>query len=169
MGNRNRTENTRAHLVLTASPLDRIRHRLRAQQGFTLIELLVVVQVIGIVTMVAVPTYLNYKTRALQATAQANVRSAQTGADMWYADKTGGNGAYTGLMRSKLVLETPGVSPTIMAGSVNGGAGYCIEETKGAYTYDYIGGVATPLGAWKLATIQAASCLTAAGTAALAT
>ena len=148
---------------------DKVRHRLNADHGFTLVELLIVVQVIGILTMVAVPTYLNYKTRAQQATAQANVRTAQTAADMWYADKNGGNGAYTGLMRSKLILETPGISPTIKGVSLNGGAGYCIEETKGIYSYDYIGGTATPLGAWKVGTIQAATCLAAAGTAALAT
>ena len=166
MGNRNRDRNT---LAPQTSWIDKIRQRLVAQDGFTLIELMVVVQLIGILTMLSVPSYLNYRTRASQATVQSNVRSATTAADMWNADKTGGNGSYTGLMRSKLILETPGVAPSIKAVSLNSGAGYCIEQTIGIYTYDIIGGVATPLGAWKLATIQPATCLAAAGTAALAT
>jgi prepilin-type N-terminal cleavage/methylation domain-containing protein len=167
MDDRNRRGNTQGDKLTVA--IQKLRQRLVAQQGFTLIELLVVVQLVGILTMLSLPTYLNYRTRARQATAQANVRSASTAADMWYADKNGGNGTYTGLMRSKLILETPGVDPSAMAVSLNGGAGYCIEDTKGVYTYDYIGGVATPLGAWKVGMIQAATCLTAAGSAGLAT
>lgn len=147
----------------------RLRRRLAGEQGFTLIELLIVVQVLGILTMLAVPTYLSSKAKAQMSTAQSNVRSAQTAAEMWYASTTGGNGTYTGLMRSKLQLETPGVASNIMAVSVNAGAGYCLEDTVGAYTYDYIGGTATPLGAYKTGTVQAATCLAAAGTAALAT
>ena len=132
-----------------------------------MIELLIVVQIVGILTMLAVPTYLNYRTKAKQATAQSNVRSAMTGAEMWYADANGGNGSYTGLMRSKLLLETPGVDPAVKAVSLNGGAGYCVEDTNGPYSFDFIGGTATPLSGWSVATVQAATCLTAAGTAAL--
>src|SRR5579862_2366970 len=146
-----------------------LQDRLSGEQGFTLIELLIVVQLLGILTMLAVPTYLNSRAKAQAATAQANVRSSQTAAELWYSSTTGGNGAYTGLMRSKLQLETPGVAPTIKAVSLNSGAGYCLEDTVGPYTYDYIGGTATPLGTWKVATVQATTCLAAAGTAALAT
>jgi prepilin-type N-terminal cleavage/methylation domain-containing protein len=146
-----------------------IRERLAAEQGFTLIELLIVFQIIGILTMISVPTYLTYRDRAQQGTAQSNVRSAITGAYLWYTDKTGGNGTYAGLSRSNLIHELPSVDPTIKAVSLNGGAGYCVEGTSGAYSYDYLGGVVTPLGAWKTGVIQAASCLTAAGAAALST
>lgn len=146
-----------------------IRERLPAEQGFTLIELLIVFQIIGILTMISVPTYLTYRDRAQQGTAQSNVRSAITGAYLWNTDKTGGNGTYAGLSRSTLIRELPAADPTIKAVSLNGGAGYCVEGTSGSYSYDYLGGVVTPLGAWKTGVVQAASCLTAAGVAALST
>lgn len=146
-----------------------IRERLAAEQGFTLIELLIVLQIIGILTLISVPTYLNYRDRAQQGTAQSNVRSAITGAYLWNTDKTGGNGSYASLSRSTLLRELPSADPNIKAVSVNGGAGYCVEDTNGVYSYDYIGGVATPLGAWKTGVVQAASCATATGVAALST
>lgn len=147
----------------------KIGRRLRAGDGFTLVELLIVVQLVGILTMLAVPSYLSFRGKAEQSTAETNVRSATNGAEMWYASTTGGNGTYTGLMRSKLILETPGVAPSVKAVSLNAGAGYCIEDTDGPYTYDFIGGVATPVSPWKTATVQATTCLAAAGTAALST
>jgi len=146
-----------------------IRERLAAEQGFTMIELLLVLQIVGILTMIAVPTYLTYRNRAQQGTAQANVRSAITGAYLWNIDKTGGNGSFAGLSRSTLLRELPGASPSIKAVSLNSGAGYCVEGTNGVYSYDYIGGVFTPLGSWKAGVVQPASCLAAAGVAALST
>jgi prepilin-type N-terminal cleavage/methylation domain-containing protein len=145
------------------------RQRLASDEGFALIELVIVLQIIGILTLIAVPTYLSYKTRAQQATVESNVRSATTGAEIWNGDKLGGAGSYAGLMRSSLAHELPSVEPNIKAVSLNGGLGYCVEDTTGAYTYSYIGGNATPLGAWQLGVIQAASCQAAAGVAALAT
>ena len=149
--------------------LDSIKRRLASDAGMTMIELLIVVQILAILTLVGVPTYISFEARAQQATAQANVRSGTSGAEIWYSDKNGGNGSYAGLMRSKLLSEAPGADKTIKAVSLNGGLGYCVEDTKGIYSYDYIGGLATPLGAWKLGTIQAATCLAAAGAAALST
>jgi len=57
----------------------------------------------------------------------------------------------------------------VTAVALNGGQGYCVEDKSGPWTYDYIGGSATALGTWKVGTIQAATCLDAAGTAALST
>jgi prepilin-type N-terminal cleavage/methylation domain-containing protein len=148
---------------------DTIRRRLAAEQGFTLIELLIVLQILGILTLISIPTYLTYRDRAEQGTAQSNVRSAITGAYLWNTDKTGGNGTYTGLSRSNLLRELPAVDPGIKAVSLNGGLGYCVEGTNGLYSYDYIGGLATPLGGWSTGVVQAASCFTAAGVAALST
>jgi prepilin-type N-terminal cleavage/methylation domain-containing protein len=147
----------------------RIRERLAAEDGFTMIELLIVLQIVGILTMIAIPTYLTYRARAQQGTAQSNASSAIIGAYLWNTDKTGGNGTYSGLSRSTLLRELRSADPNIKAVSLNSGAGYCIEDTNGPYSYDYVGGVVTPLGAWKTGVMQAASCLTATGVAALST
>jgi type IV pilus assembly protein PilA len=146
-----------------------IRERLAANQGFTMVELLIVMQIVGILTMIAIPTYLTYRNRAEQGTAQSNALSAVTGAYLWNTDKTGGNGTFAGLSRSTLLRELRSADPNVKAVSLNSGAGYCIEDTNGPYSYDYIGGVATPLGGWRTGVVQAASCQTATGVAALAT
>jgi prepilin-type N-terminal cleavage/methylation domain-containing protein len=146
-----------------------IRDRLASEHGFTMIELLLVLQIVGILVMISVPTYLTYRNRAEQGTAQSNVRSAITGAYLWNIDKTGGNGSFAGISRSTLLRELPSADPTIKAVSVNGGAGYCVEGSSGAYSYDYLGGLVTPLGGWRIGVVQGASCLTAVGVAALST
>jgi prepilin-type N-terminal cleavage/methylation domain-containing protein len=151
------------------SVLGKIRERLAADQGFTMVELLIVMQIVGILTMIAIPTYITYRDRAQQGTAQSNALSAITGAYLWNTDKTGGNGSYTGLSRSTLLAELRSADPNVKAVALNSGAGYCVEDTNGPYSFDYIGGVATPLRAWRLGVVQPASCLAAAGVAALAT
>jgi prepilin-type N-terminal cleavage/methylation domain-containing protein len=147
----------------------KIQERLAAEQGFTMVELLIVMQIVGILKMIAIPTYLTYRNRAQQGTAQSNALSAVTGAYLWNTDKAGGNGSFAGLSRSTLLGELRSADPNVKAVSLNSGAGYCVEDSNGPYSYDYIGGIVTPLGAWRIGVVQPASCLAATGVAALAT
>jgi type IV pilus assembly protein PilA len=64
-----------------------------AEDGFTLLELMMVILIIGILIAVLTPTFLGASTRAKDRAAQANLRSALTGAKSWYL----GTPDYTGL------------------------------------------------------------------------
>ena len=139
-----------------------IRARLSSDEGTTLIELLVVMLILGILTEIAVPAYLTFAQKAKTAAAQSNVRSAIPVAESYYQ----GNGnAYTSLSGAALRTQAPGVSPHVKAVALNGGQGYCIEDTEGSSVYDYIGGSPGTV-AGLAATIESGTCLTEAHTAA---
>jgi type IV pilus assembly protein PilA len=74
--------------------LQRLRQRSTEEGGFTLIELLVVILIIGILAAIAIPSFLNQKSKAYDASAKELARTAQTTAETYATDH---EGKYTGL------------------------------------------------------------------------
>src|SRR5216684_238964 len=69
--------------------LNRLRQRSKDEGGFTLIELLVVILIIGILAAIAIPSFLNQKTKATDASAKELARTAQTAAETYATDHHG--------------------------------------------------------------------------------
>jgi type IV pilus assembly protein PilA len=95
--------------------LYKLRRRAEDEKGFTLIELLVVILIIGILAAIAIPSFLNQKSKATDASAKELARTAQTASETYATDH---NGSYTGLTAAAL----QSVEPTIQIAAANNNA-----------------------------------------------
>jgi len=101
------------------------RRRLQGEEGFTMIELLIVLQIIGILLLLAAPSYLGMRDRAAKRAAQSNLRNALAAATTYGDDH---NQTFTGMTLASLQAISPGVSSGIVVKSATA-TSYCLTNT----------------------------------------
>src|SRR3954464_15027268 len=77
-----------------------LRGRLCGQDGFTLVELLVVVLCIGILSALAIPSFLNQRQKAQDGAAKSDARTAQTAAETMFINEQTYAGLTPGALRN---------------------------------------------------------------------
>jgi type IV pilus assembly protein PilA len=99
--------------------LRKLRERAQNEQGFTLIELLVVILIIGILAAIAIPSFLNQRSKGNDAEAKS---TAVTAAEAMETCATDNNGAYTNCTLAAIrsiepTLNDAGSRLTVSSGS----------------------------------------------------
>src|ERR1700683_789601 len=111
--------------------LYKLRQQAKDERGFTLIELLVVILIIGILAAIAIPSFLNQKSKATDASAKELAHTAQVTAETYGTDH---NGSYTGLTVTIMNQYEATIQTSSAAGNAyllsvtpaSGGLGYTV-------------------------------------------
>jgi type IV pilus assembly protein PilA len=90
----------------------RLQRCLNDKAAFTLVEILVVLLIIGILAAVAIPTFVQQQSKATDASAKAQARTAETAAETYATDH---NGEYKGVSVAELQALEPTLKETTAA------------------------------------------------------
>jgi type IV pilus assembly protein PilA len=98
-----------------------VRSRLRAEDGFSLVEILVVILIIGVLAAIALPAFLNQRSKAQDSHAKTSATTAAKAISVWQTE----HDSYAGALVADLVEIEPSLGQAL---------GLAVTSTERTYT-----------------------------------
>jgi prepilin-type N-terminal cleavage/methylation domain-containing protein len=128
------------------SPAAELSTRAGEEAGFTLIELVVVMIILGILSAIAVVSYVGFSQRASSATAKANVRTVTPALAAFYTENSTYLGATLTELRENYDLQIDDSAASHYKISDQSDSSYCLQNNVGNW-YAWTTGPSEPIDA----------------------